>query len=177
MYEADEDTPALDELYAVKESLIGIQQPIKISVAQLRAPTEHLAPFSFSWSADGRWLMYGTTEKDDTVPTRWHAVRFDGGVPQAPVVLTDGLPPVSGMTWSPTGARAPVPGQLGQPVLGPPERGERGRPREPQSVGASDQVRDLGNKWQGRVHDHGQRGVSCFVGRWLRIPPVPIHEQ
>lgn len=102
VYEADEDTPAVDELYAVKESLMGVQHPIKISAPLPHAPGEQLARYSFSWSADGRWLMFGTTEKKDTSATRYYAVRFDRGTPEAPVALTSGLP-AAYITWSPTG--------------------------------------------------------------------------
>ncbi|MEI9938558.1 MAG: hypothetical protein WDO69_15175 [Pseudomonadota bacterium] len=102
VYEADEDTPAVDELYAVKESVFGVQQPIKISGSLPNAPVEHFTPLSFVWSPDARWLLFGTTEKSDTVSTRYYAVRFDRGIPEAPIALTSGLPPVDSMSWSPT---------------------------------------------------------------------------
>ena len=114
VYAADEDTPAVPELYAVKESLIGAQQPIKISAPLPHAPLERLTPYSFAWSADGRWLSFGTTEKGDTVSTRWYAVRFDRGAPEGPIALAPGLPPVSELTWSPTGHELLLQGSEGK---------------------------------------------------------------
>lgn len=106
VYEADEDTPAVDELYAVKESLLGVQRPIKISAPLPNAPTEHPTPYTFEWSADGRWVLFGSTQKNDQVSTRYYAVRMDGGMPQRPIELTHGLPSVQYVRWSPTGHEA-----------------------------------------------------------------------
>jgi len=103
VYQADEDTPGLDELYAVRQSLIGVQTPIKISASLPHAPLEHPTSISFVWSADGQWLSFGSTELNDTVSTRFYGVRFDHGIPQTPIALAGDLLAVSSISWSPTG--------------------------------------------------------------------------
>jgi len=93
----------VDELYAVKESLMGTQHPIKIS-APLSSALQHPARFSARWSADGRWLLFGSTEKNDTVSTSYYAVRLDRGIPEAPVLVSlPSMPAVRDMLWSPSG--------------------------------------------------------------------------
>ena len=100
IYDADDDTPGRAQLYAAKQTPLGLQLPIKISAP---LPAAESVTLDFAWSADGQWFLFGTTQKNDRVPTRWYAVSFAGGAPHAPVVLSDGLPGLSYLDWSPTG--------------------------------------------------------------------------
>lgn len=88
-YVADEDTPGVEEVYAVKESLIGKQQPIKLNLPLPGQKPRLIWP---SWTRDGRWLIYGATLDDQSGAARWYAVRFVQGVPEPPIELTKGLP-------------------------------------------------------------------------------------
>jgi hypothetical protein len=70
-YVADEDTPGLEELYAVKESLIGVQQPIKLNAPLPVSPGKTPRLYSPAWTNDGRWLVYGVV-----LDEQWSALRF-----------------------------------------------------------------------------------------------------
>lgn len=113
VYQADEETPGINELYAVKESLIGVQRPIKIS-GSLSSAAEHSTWRNFSWSADGRWLTFGSTVKNDAVSTRYYAIRFDRGFPEPPVPLTLGALSAGALRWSPTGHELSFVGSAGE---------------------------------------------------------------
>ena len=91
-YVADEDTPGVDELYVVKESLIGTMAPIKVSGKLPTTPGEKLLTWSLRWSGDGAWLLFQTTLNDQESVKRSYAVHFEGGTPEAPIEITHGLP-------------------------------------------------------------------------------------
>jgi len=110
-YVADEDTPGLEELYAVKESLIGVQQPIKLNAPLPVSPGKTPRLYSPAWTNDGRWLVYGVVLDEQWSALRWYAVGFDAGTPSAAIELTKDLPlgqvyltyPAFGPSASPNG--------------------------------------------------------------------------
>ncbi|MET0793129.1 MAG: hypothetical protein ABW061_16535 [Polyangiaceae bacterium] len=92
VYIADEDTPGTEELYAVKESLIGVQAPIKVN-APLTATAGYTPRIvSQLWTDDGNWLAYEVVADSRGSVIRYYAVRFASGMPEPPIELTQGLP-------------------------------------------------------------------------------------
>lgn len=92
VYLADEDTPDLEELYAVKESLIGVQVPIKLNAPLPFSPGKTPRLVGEAWSDDGQWLVYGVALDEKWSVVRWYAVGFDAGAPSVPIELTKDLP-------------------------------------------------------------------------------------
>ena len=93
VYEADEDKPGFDQLYAVKEGLIGVQTPLRISGELPLFADEILEPGSYAWSSDGTWLSFDTKQGAEAKVTHSYVVHFASGLPEAPIELTKGIAP------------------------------------------------------------------------------------
>lgn len=94
VYEADDDTPGVPEVYAVKRGLLGQMQPIKINAA-LADGWSAFRPGA--WSPDRQFYGFSVIKRE-TSQTAVQVVYFGKGFPEAAVEL-DG----DEVQWSPSG--------------------------------------------------------------------------
>ncbi len=99
VYTADEDIPGSDELYAVREGLIGTQAPVKLNPTLSPAHGESIG-LSGTWSADRAWFAFSL---ETPATSRQFVQHFGPGLPDAPVEVAASVSGKSYALWSPTG--------------------------------------------------------------------------
>jgi hypothetical protein len=105
VYQADDDTPAVAEMYAVKRDLIGQMAPIKLNATLEEGWQAH---WSHTWSPDGQTLTFAVQMDAAPFTSSIEVVSFDESGPHWRQRL-DG----ENCRWSPSGKTLTITGPRG----------------------------------------------------------------